>query len=82
MSNLLDFFESLFDIFSTLWKYLFLNIRTIIENNMELDYFEKLNWYKILPNWLLDTSFINLISVGFISFLLIWALIKVFTNIL
>ena len=82
MSKLIDFFETIINSLSGLWSFLFKNLRTIIFESDYFNSFQKVAIQQMIPKFYLDLNLITLISVGFIAFLLVWSLIKVFTNIL
>lgn len=82
MSKLIDFFETIINSLSGLWSFLFKNLRTIIIESDFFNSFQKVAIQQMIPKFYLDLNLITLISVGFIAFLLVWSLIKVFTNIL
>lgn len=82
METLINFFERLIYSLQGLWKALFMNLRTIIQTSEFIDPFRKAALLTTIPNFYLELNFMTIISVGFITFLLVWSLIKVFTNII
>ena len=82
MSKLIDFFDFVISSLSGLWNVLFTDIESLIMNSDFLLPLQKATIIRIIPDSMLNLSLISLLSIGFITFLLIWALVKVFTNIL
>ena len=82
MIKLIDFFKFLINSISGLWDIFFRDIRTLIMSSEFLLPLQKSQIIGILPNSILNLNLLSLLSIGFITFLLIWSLVKVFTNIL
>ena len=82
MSKLIDLFRILINSISGLWDVFFRDIRTLIMSSDFLLPLQKSQIIGILPNSILNLSLLSLISIGFLTFLLLWSLVKVFTNIL
>ena len=82
METLITFFEKIIYSLQGLWNLMFKNIDTLVFVNKYFPDAMKPLILNIIPDFAIEVNFISLISVGFISFLLVWSLIKIFTNIL
>lgn len=82
METLLTFFEKIIYSLQGLWNFMFKNIDTFEIVNKYFPKSMRPLILNLLPDFAIEVNFISLISVGFISFLLVWSLVKIFTNIL
>ena len=82
METLITFFEKIIYSLQGLWNLMFNNIDTLVLVNKLFPDAMKPLILNIIPDFVVEVNFISLISVGFITFLLVWSLIKIFTNIL
>ena len=82
METLITFFEKIIYSLQGLWNLMFKNIDTLVIVNKFFPDAMKPLILNLLPDIAIEVNFMSLISVGFIAFLLVWSLIKIFTNIL
>ena len=82
MPELLNSLKHLIYVFSQLWNVLTDRIGDLIIDNNEWTMNFKFWLFNTLPNWVKDLSLFGLFSIGFITFTILWSLMKFFTKIL
>lgn len=82
MFDLLNSLRELIYVFSKLWSVLTDKIGTLIMDNNSWSMAFKYWLFNNLPNWVRDMSLFGLFSIGFISFVILWTLMKFITKIL
>lgn len=82
MVEMLNFFERIINSLSTLWDFLTRDYKLLYLVNKYFPDKMKPLVLKFLPDDFLQLNFLTLISASFIIFLLVWSLVKLFTNIL
>ena len=82
MFELLTSLKELIYVFSKLWNVLTDRIGSLIVDNNQWNENFRLWLFNTLPNWVKDMSLFGLFSIGFITFVMIWSLIKFITKIL
>ena len=82
MFDFLNSLEHLIYVFSKLWSVLTDRIGTLIIDNNEWTMNFRFWLFNTLPNWVKDMSLFGLFSIGFITFTILWSLMKFFTKIL
>ena len=82
MYELLNSLRELIYVFSKLWNVLTDKIGSLIIDNNQWSMNFKIVLHNMLPNWVKDLSLFGLFSIGFISFTILWALMKFFIKIL
>ena len=82
MVQMLSFFERIINSLSSLWNFLTSDYKILYYVNKFLPDKMKPLILKFLPDDFLQLNFLTLISSSFIIFLLVWSLVKLFTNII
>ena len=82
MLDLLTSLKELIYVFSKLWNVLTDRIGTLIINGNSGNENFRFWLFNTLPNWVKDMSLFGLFSIGFITFVMLWSLMKFFTKIL
>lgn len=82
MFDLLNSLRELIYVFSKLWSVLTDKIGTLIMDNNKWNVYFRHWLFNLLPNWVKDMNLFGLFSIGFLSFILIWSLMKFFIKIL
>ena len=82
MVEMLNFFERIINSLSTLWDFLTRDYKLLYLVNKYFPDKMKPLILKFLPDDFLQLNFLTIISASFIIFLLVWSLVKLFTNIL
>ena len=82
MFDLLTSLKELIYVFAKLWNVLTDKIGTLIIDNNKWSMNFRIVLHSMLPNWVRDLSLFQLFSIGFLSFVLIWSLMKFFVKIL
>ena len=82
MFDLLLSLNELIYVFSKLWNVLTDRIGVLIIDNNQWSMNFRFWLFNTLPNWVKDMSLFSLFSIGFITFTLLWSLMKFFTKIL
>lgn len=82
MVEMLNFFERIINSLSTLWNFLTRDYEILYLVNKYFPDKMKPLILKFLPDDFLQLNFLTIISASFIIFLLVWSLVKLFTNII
>lgn len=82
MFDLLNSLRELIYVFSKLWNVLTDKIGTLIINGNSDNMNFKFWLFNTLPNWVKDMSLFGLFSIGFITFTILWSLMKFITKII
>lgn len=82
MVEMLNFFERIINSLSTLWNFLTKDYKLLYLVNKYFPDKMKPLILKFLPDDFLQLNFLTIISASFIIFLLVWSLVKLFTNII
>lgn len=82
MVEMLNFFERIINSLSTLWDFLTRDYKLLYLVNKYFPDKMKPLILKFLPDDFLQLNFLTIISASFIIFLLVWSLVKLFTNII
>lgn len=82
MVEMLNFFERIINSLSTLWNFLTRDYKILYLVNKYFPDKMKPLILKFLPDDFLQLNFLTIISASFIIFLLVWSLVKLFTNII
>ena len=82
MVQMLNFFERIINSLSSLWNFLTNDYRILYFVDKFLPDKMKPLILKFLPDDFLQLNFLTMISASFIIFLLVWSLVKLFTNII
>ena len=82
MVEMLNFFERIINSLSTLWDFLTRDYKLLYLVNKYFPDKMKPLVLKFLPDDFLQLNFLTIISASFIIFLLVWSLVKLFTNII
>ena len=81
MVEMLNFFERIINSLSSLWNFLTRDYKLLYLVNKYFPDKMKPLVLKFLPDDFLQLNFLTIISTSFIIFLLVWSLVKLFTNI-
>lgn len=79
---MLEFFERIINSLSSLWDFITRDYKLLYLVNKYFPDKMKPLILKFLPDDFLQLNFLTLISASFIIFLLVWSLVKLFTNII
>ena len=82
MVQMLNFFERIINSLSSLWNFLTNDYKLLYYVDKFLPDKMKPLIFKFLPDDFLQVNFLTLISASFIIFLLVWSLVKLFTNVI
>lgn len=82
MFDLLQSLKELIYVFSKLWNVLTDRIGTLIIDKNQWSENFRFWLFNTLPNWVKDMSLFGLFSIGFITFVMLWSLMKFFIKIL
>ena len=82
MVQMLNFFERIINSLSSLWDFITRDYRLLYLVNKYFPDKMKPLILKFLPDDFLKLNFLTMISASFIIFLLVWSLVKLFTNII
>lgn len=82
MVQMLNFFERIINSLSSLWDFLTRDYKLLYLVNKYFPDKMKPLILKFLPDDILQLNFLTMISASFIIFLLVWSLVKLFTNII
>ena len=82
MEQMLSLFERIITSLSKLWSFLTSDVKIFYYIDLYLPSSIKPVVFKFLPPGFLELNFLTLISSTFIMFLLVWSLIKLFTNVI
>ena len=89
MAQFINSLEVLVSVFSKLWNVLFTSIGGLIDQSTWISDFVKglllrggMGAYPIIPIEIQNLSIFGLFSIGFITFIILFSFIKLFTNIL
>lgn len=82
MVEMLSFFERIINSLSSLWNFLTHDYKILYFVDKFFPDKMKPLVLKFLPEDYLQLNFLTLISASFIIFLLVWSLVKLFTNII
>ena len=82
MFELLTSLKELIYVFSKLWNVLTDRIGDLIIDNNQWSMNFRFWLFNTLPNWVKDMSLFGLFSIGFITFTILWSLMKFITKII